>query len=223
MMVLREIGRRPLRSLLSSVGIAGAVALIILGHFGMDSLDSYLEGTQDLAVTFAHPLSSRAVRELGHLPGVVTAEGVRAVPVRIRQRSRDSVLMGLADGATLRRIVGQAGREVGLPPDGVLVTKAIGERFWGSAWAIGSTSRCAKVIAGRCARSSPALSTRPSACRSTRARPWSTPSRATWAPSRRRCCGSTRPRSRASKSSCVGRPASSTSPISAPTSSACAT
>ncbi|MES1205480.1 MAG: ABC transporter permease, partial [Pseudomonadota bacterium] len=33
MMVLRAVGRRPLRTALSAIGIAGAVALIIFGHF----------------------------------------------------------------------------------------------------------------------------------------------------------------------------------------------
>ena len=113
MMVLREIARRPLRTALSSVGIAGAVALIIFGHFGLDSLDNYLETTfrreqrQDLAVTFARPVSPSAVTELAALPGVITAEPVRAIPVRVRhdQRWRDSVLMGLPSSATLRRLV----------------------------------------------------------------------------------------------------------------------
>jgi putative ABC transport system permease protein len=43
MMVVREIERHPWRTALSSLGIAGAIALIILGHFGIDSLDNYLE------------------------------------------------------------------------------------------------------------------------------------------------------------------------------------
>ena len=79
MMVVREIERHPLRTALSAVGIAGAIALVILGHFGIDSLDNYLEvlfrrqQRQDLAVTFAKPVSPRAVGELARLPGVITA------------------------------------------------------------------------------------------------------------------------------------------------------
>ncbi|HVY41357.1 MAG TPA: FtsX-like permease family protein [Polyangia bacterium] len=135
MMVLREIARRPLRTALSSFGIAGAVALIIFGHFGVDSLNNYLETTfrreqrQDLAVTFARPLSPGAVTELAALPGVIKAEPVRAIPVRVRhdQRWRDSVLMGLPSEATLRRLVAHGGRAVAVPEDGVLVTTALGK------------------------------------------------------------------------------------------------
>ncbi len=45
MMILRELQRRPLRTALSAFGMAGAMALIVLGYFGVDSLDRYLEST----------------------------------------------------------------------------------------------------------------------------------------------------------------------------------
>jgi len=134
-MVMREIERRPLRTLLSSIGIAGAVSLIILGHFGTDSLSNYLEAffrreqRQDLAVTFDRPVDPRAVEELARLPGVLRAEGLRAVPIRIRhnQMSRDSVLMGLPSSTELRRLVARGGHEVSIPDDGVLVTTELGK------------------------------------------------------------------------------------------------
>jgi putative ABC transport system permease protein len=134
MMVWREVQRRPWRTLLSSLGIAGAVALLILGRFGLDSLDNYLEGTlrreqrQDLTVVFAHPVSPRAKGQLERMPGVLTAEGLRSVAVRARHehRMRDSVLIGLPEKATLRQLVQRNG-QLALPPaDGVLISKALG-------------------------------------------------------------------------------------------------
>ena len=135
MMVLREIERRPLRTALSSFGIAGAVALIIFGHFGVDSLANYLESSfrreqrQDLAVTFERPVAPRVVAELAALPGVLTAEPVRAIPIRVHHdhRWRDSVLMGLPSAATLRRLVAHGGHAVPVPDEGVLVTTALGK------------------------------------------------------------------------------------------------
>jgi len=133
LMVWREVQRRPLRTLLSSLGIAGAVALLILGRFGLDSLDSYLERTlrreqrQDLAVSFARPVSPRVVGELARLPGVLTAEGQRTVPVRVRHehRMRDSVLIGMSRTTSLRQLVERGGSRVPIPPDGVLVTTTL--------------------------------------------------------------------------------------------------
>jgi len=135
LMVWREVQRRPLRTLLSSLGIAGAVALLVLGRFGLDSLEHYLENTlqreqrQDLTVVFAHPVSQRVTGQLARFPGVLTAEGVRSVPVRARhqQRNRDSVLIGLPDRATLRQLVRRDGRVAPLASDGVLLTTALAE------------------------------------------------------------------------------------------------
>jgi len=136
LMVLREIQRRPVRTLLSSLGIAGAVALLILGRFGWDSMTSYFESTfrreqrQDLQVFFVRPTSPRVVGELARMPGVMQAEGVRTIPVRIRQdhRHRDTALIGLSPGASLRRILSRTdGSEQALPGEGLLVTKTLGE------------------------------------------------------------------------------------------------
>jgi putative ABC transport system permease protein len=135
LMVFREIQRRPLRTLLSSFGIAGSVALLILGRFGWDSLLDYFEHTfdraqrQDLQVAFRRPLPPRVVGELAELTGVVRAEGLRAVPIRARHdhRVRDSVLMGLPGDATLRQLISKSGRAVSVPAEGVLLTKTLGE------------------------------------------------------------------------------------------------
>jgi putative ABC transport system permease protein len=135
MMILRELERRPLRTLLSSVGIAGALALLVLGHFALDSVDDYFEGTlrreqrHDLAVTFDRPVSPRALRELASIDGVRRVEGLRAVAARIRHehRTREIVLLGLPAEASLRRIVERSGRVIEVPPDAILVTGKLGE------------------------------------------------------------------------------------------------
>jgi putative ABC transport system permease protein len=135
LMVFREIQRRPLRSLLSSLGIAGAAALLILGRFGWDSLTAYFEGTfrrayrQDFEVSFLEPLPPRVVTDLMSYPGVTRAEGVRAIPVRARHdhRQRDVVLMGLSREGTLRQLVAMNGRTVPVPADGVSITETLGE------------------------------------------------------------------------------------------------
>lgn len=133
MMIVREVERRPLHTALSSLGIAGAVALMILGRFGIDSLDAYLEGTlrreqrHDLAVGFVRPVSPRAVRELASIPGVRLVEPLRAVPARIRHghRARETVLTGLPPGSTLRRLVDRAGGVAPLPAGGLVLEQQL--------------------------------------------------------------------------------------------------
>jgi putative ABC transport system permease protein len=133
--VLRELERRPLRTLLSSGGIAGAVALLILSRFGWDSAQAFFEGTlgqeqrQDLTVSFARSIDPRSVGELGRLPGVARAEGMRTVPIRVahEHRMRDSILVGLPAEATLRHLIEHGGKEVSVPADGVVLTKALAD------------------------------------------------------------------------------------------------
>ncbi len=177
MMVLREVERRPVRTLLSSLGIAGALALLVLGRFALDSVETYLEGTlrreqrQDLAVTFDRPVSPRALRELGAMPGVRRVEGLRAVAARVRHehRSRDAVLVGLPADASLRRIIAKGGRVVAVPPTGSWSRRSWA-RCWGCASAIDPRSSSARARArwsGRWCRPS---WTSPSGCSSTRPR-----------------------------------------------------
>lgn len=135
MMVVREIERRPLRTALSAFGVAGAVALLVLGRFATDSMDEYLEGTvlreqrQDLAVAFVRPLSPRVVGQLARTPGVTAAEGLRVIPVRVRlgHRMRESALIGLPANGTLRRLIENGGQDRSPPADGVLVSKTLGD------------------------------------------------------------------------------------------------
>lgn len=134
-MVLREVLRRPVRTFFSSCGIAGAVALLILGHFGTDSITHYFEEIfrreqqQDLTVSFARPIDPRAVGELQRWPGVIRAEGIRAVPVRARfeQHARTSVLIGMSEQHTLKGLLDRRGHRRELPDEGVLITKTLGE------------------------------------------------------------------------------------------------
>lgn len=129
-MIAREIGRRPARFLFSSAGIAMGVALFVMGRFSWDSFEHLMgevyarEHREDLVVTFLTPRPARALAELEAMPGVLMAEGQRAVPVRFSAgtRRRDAILVGLPHPPELRQLVHQT-RTVVTPPDqGILMT-----------------------------------------------------------------------------------------------------
>lgn len=134
-MVLRELERRPLRTLLSAVGIAMAIAIMVVGRFSADALPHLIEVAfrqamrEDLTVAFLEPVSERGRRSLAHLPGVTNAEAVRIVPVRFRNgaRTRETGLTGYPAGSELRQVVDAMGHVVPLPSDGVLVTDKLAE------------------------------------------------------------------------------------------------
>jgi putative ABC transport system permease protein len=132
-MVVRNLERRPGRALLSVLAIALAVAIVIVGIFTVDAVH-YLTDVQfntaqrqDVTVSFKDIRSRRALHELEHLPGVMRAEPVRIVPVRLRraQRARRIGLVGLASDAELARVVDARLRPVPLPHHGMVVNDAL--------------------------------------------------------------------------------------------------
>lgn len=133
-MVLRNLLRRPVRALLSWLGIALAAAVLILGSFMRDSVEEVLDvefqqaQRHDLAVSLLEPGPWAVVDELGRLPGVRRAEGFRAVPVRLvsGHRERRVPLLGLSPDGELQLPRGDGGRAVALPPDGVLISETLG-------------------------------------------------------------------------------------------------
>ncbi|WP_236604671.1 ABC transporter permease [Sandaracinus amylolyticus] len=134
-MVLREIERRPLRLVLSSLGIAMAIAIVVVGRFSGDAMEHLIElqfqtaWREDVSVDFTRPLPERAVRELAHLPGVERAEGTRLLAARLRagHRWRDAVVVGHHDDHELRVLLDQEGHEVRVPEGGVVLTRKLAE------------------------------------------------------------------------------------------------
>lgn len=134
-MILREIRRRPMRLVLSSLGVAMAVAVLVSGRFNVDAVEWFmtvqfeLAQREDLTVAFRRSVPRAAISELEHLPGVRRAEGLRTVSVRIvsGHRSRETVLFGHPEGAQLRRVLDREGRAVEPPERGVLISSALAD------------------------------------------------------------------------------------------------
>jgi putative ABC transport system permease protein len=134
-MTLRNIGRRPLRTLLSTAGLALGVAILVVGAFFNDAIDLMMRQEFDVVeradatVAFARPLSRSALYELAGLPGVLAVEPFRAVPVRLRSghRTYRTALVGLEPHAGLRRVVDTARGPLALPDDGLLLTDQLAE------------------------------------------------------------------------------------------------
>ena len=133
--VVRNLQRRPLRTLLSVVGIAFAVAILIVGTFFLDSMDELMAvqfsvaQRHDVMVAFVEPESSAAYHEVTRLPGVIAAERLRAVPVRLSvgPRSRQLSILGLPAEQRLLRVVGADVQPVTLPPEGLVLSESLGE------------------------------------------------------------------------------------------------
>ncbi|MBU6230327.1 MAG: FtsX-like permease family protein [Cyanobacteria bacterium REEB459] len=133
--ILRNLERRPLQASLSAVGIALAVAMLVVGGYFSDGIDQLINRQfhsvqrDDLTLAFVHPLAGRVRYDLAHLPGVMGVEPFRTVPVRLRfeQRSRLASLTGLTNPSTLRRLAGAHDQTLPLPSQGLLITTKLAE------------------------------------------------------------------------------------------------
>lgn len=128
--MLRNLERRPGKAMLSSLGIALAVAMLVVGLYFFDAIDHIIRvqfgevQREDLTVVFNEPRPARTRYELEHLPGVLRSEPFRSVPVRLRfeHHSRRTALLGLTPPSDLRRMVDMELNSFSVPTQGVVLT-----------------------------------------------------------------------------------------------------
>jgi len=134
-MIARHIERRPLKSLLSVGGIAAACGIVMVANFQKDAVTYMIDvqyamsQSQDLTVFLTDPTSHHALYSLTGIEGVQHAEGMRAVPARLRyqHRSYRGALQGMEPDGVLRRILDADLERVALPEQGVVLTDYLAE------------------------------------------------------------------------------------------------
>ncbi|HET7755854.1 MAG TPA: ABC transporter permease, partial [Steroidobacteraceae bacterium] len=136
-MILRNLERRPVRSLLAIAGVAASVALIVSGTFWWDAVN-YLVDTQfnaiergDAVIAFAEPRGTEARFEVAQLPGVLQAEPYRSVAVQLRnaQHTYRTAIVGLEAAPALRRPLDERQRAIDIPPEGILLSSLLAQRL----------------------------------------------------------------------------------------------
>lgn len=134
-MLLRQLERQPLRAALSAVGMALAVAVLILGTFSVDALNHVLDvefnvaQRQDVTVSFVEPTTPRVVADVQHLPGVEWCEPFRAVPARLHAhyRQRRVGILGVQADSRLYHIVNVERATVPVPSAGLVLSEKLAE------------------------------------------------------------------------------------------------
>ncbi len=133
--ILRNLERKPFQALFSILGIAIAVALLVLGRYFDDAMTHLIDvqfrnvQREDVTIVFNEPRPARTRYEVAHLPGVIRAEPFRLVPARLRfeHRMHQSALTGIDPTGEFRRLVDRKLYSVNLPPDGVVLTTKLAE------------------------------------------------------------------------------------------------
>jgi putative ABC transport system permease protein len=133
--ILRNLERKPLQSVLSIIGIALAVALLVSGRYSQD-VTQYLIQVQfntiqrdDAMITFIEPRPARTRYEVAQLPGVLYAEPFRSVAAQLRvgHRTQKVAILGLNATGELRHLVDRNLQSVDLPMDGIVLSTKLAE------------------------------------------------------------------------------------------------
>ena len=136
-MILRNMTRRPLRTLMTLAGIASAVAIVIMGNFFRDAVATIVD-TQfnlamrsDITVWTTDPVTVGAARSLARMPGVLQVEPSRRVAVRFVHgaRSEKGSIDGRPADALLQRLIDANTRQVHMGTHGLVMTDRLARKL----------------------------------------------------------------------------------------------
>lgn len=136
-MILRNIERRPLRAMVTTGGIAAAVAIVIMGNFFRDAIETIVD-TQfnlsmrgDVIVWTNDIVEASAARELARLSGVLQVEPGRRIAVRLTHgnRSENALIDGYVPQPQLQRVIDVHQREARPGVHGLLLTDRLADKL----------------------------------------------------------------------------------------------
>lgn len=136
-MIVRNMERRPLRTGLSIAGVAAAVAIVVLGNFFRDAIETIVDAQfnvamrSDVAVWLAEPGDDAMRLDLARLPAVTQVESTRFVPVILHRghRSERSLIRGYDGRAVLYRVVDADNRATVLEGRGLVITDRLADKL----------------------------------------------------------------------------------------------
>ncbi len=136
-MIVRNVERRPLRAAVTVGGIASAVAIVIMGNFFRDAIDTIVDSQfnmalrGDVVVWTVDPVATGAARELARLPGVTQVEPGRRVAVRFVHgpRSEKGSIDGREATPVLQRLIDADQRQVAPGTHGLVMTDRLARKL----------------------------------------------------------------------------------------------
>ena len=133
--IFRQVVRRPLRTLLTSLGVSASVAVLVVSLQWLDAIDYMIsdyfnnQQRQDITLSLIEPARTDVVNDLRRLPGIQAVEPHRAVAARLRygSRYRREAIIGLPQHGELEVLHDAHGSRVALPSNGLLMSSAMAE------------------------------------------------------------------------------------------------
>lgn len=134
-MGVRNMLRTPVRSLLTGVGLALAVALLIVSLFALDSVEYMIDAfffrseREQASISFVERRPLSALQSVAELPGVLRAEPWRSLPVRLVHGpvSRRVALVGKPQDRELSRVLDLDLKPVHIPEQGIVISRRLSQ------------------------------------------------------------------------------------------------
>jgi putative ABC transport system permease protein len=135
--ILRRILRFPRRAATTALGVALAIALLVVARTFPAVMDYMLDvhfrlaNRQDVTLSFTAPRAMGVMHEIDRLPGVIASEPFRtdAVVFEYGGRRVEEAVIGARVGARLGRLIDRNRRIVTPPQDGVVLARALAQRL----------------------------------------------------------------------------------------------
>lgn len=135
--ILRQLERRPFRSLFGVLGIAMACGVLMIGNFQESAIDRMVEvqfglsQREHMLVNYVEPTSGASLHSLAGMAGVTHVEGFRVVPVRLSHahRSYRTAVQGIDPDGTLLQLLDQELQPIALPPAGIVLTDWLAQQL----------------------------------------------------------------------------------------------
>lgn len=133
--VLRQLERRPIRALLSSLGVGFALSILVFANSMTDSMNYMMNvqydvgNREDLMLSFVEPRHKRALEEIRLMPGVLKVEPLRNVPVNLSHGhlSKRTGISGIMQGPDLHRVLDKDLKPVDISSGGFVMSRKLAE------------------------------------------------------------------------------------------------
>jgi len=136
-MSVRTVLRNRVRSAVTLIGVVFAVGLRVSAFFMRDSVDFMIQEhyfrqqRYDHLVRFTSPVRQAELGAISRIGGVIKVEPLFELPVRIHfsGRSEEDLLLGLPPAPTLKEMVGEDGKRLEVPEEGILLSRRAAEKL----------------------------------------------------------------------------------------------
>ncbi len=136
-MAFRHLIRWPVRTLLTTLGTALSVALLITSLFSFDSIDFMIDiiffqaDRQDATLTFVSDQAPGALFSVASMPGVLRVEPFRQTAVKLRNDHHEvrMMIVGIPKDADLSRILDLDLNPMQPLPQGIILSERVAEKL----------------------------------------------------------------------------------------------